>query len=74
MIFERRNTIIVSRGRGGVGVLEGVEASRDKEQQEENTYEGGNTCLCDRISELPEFVEVEVYLNFSSHLLFSFLF
>ena len=74
MIFEMRNTIIVSRGRGGVGELEGVEASRDKEQEEENTYEGGNTCLCDRISELPEFVEVEVYLNFSSHLLFSFLF
>ena len=74
MIFEMRNTIIVSRGRGGVGELEGVEASRDKEQEEENTYEGGNTCLCDWISELLEFVEVEVYLNFSSHLLFSFLF
>ena len=74
MIFEMRNTIIVSRGRGGVGELEGVEASRDKEQEEENTYEGGNTCLCDWINELLEFVEVEVYLNFSSHLLFSFLF
>jgi hypothetical protein len=41
MIFEMRNTIIISRGRGGVGGLEGVEASRDREQEKENTYEGG---------------------------------
>ena len=41
MIFVMRNTVIISRGRGGVGGLEGVEASRDREQEKENTYEGG---------------------------------
>ena len=68
MIFEMRNIVIVSRGRGGVGGLEKAEASRDREQEKENSYEGGNTCLCNRINELPEFFEVKVYLHFSSHL------
>ena len=45
MIFVMRNTVIISRGKGGVGGLEGVEASRDREQEEENTHEGGcDTC------------------------------
>ena len=68
MIFEMRNIVIVSRGRGGVGGLEKAKASRDREQEKENSYEGGNTCLCNRINELPEFFEVKVYLHFSSHL------
>ena len=60
MIFEMRNTIIVSRDRGGVrGGLEG--AKRQRRQEEENTYEVG-VCWCDRISELPKSFKVEVYL------------
>ena len=40
--FEMRNTVIVSRGRGGVkGGLEGAKYSRGKEEKkEENRYEG----------------------------------
>lgn len=78
MIFEKINTVIVSRGRGqSVGGL-GAKASEGREQQQQQqqqkTKNGGNACLFDRISESPEFFEVEVYLNFPSFFVFCFLF
>ena len=56
--------VIIRRGRGqSVGGL-GVEASRDKEQEEENINDGSSRCLCDQINELPEFLKLRYIQTF----------
>ena len=65
--------VIICRGRGqSVGGL-GVEASRDKEQEEENINDGSSRCLCDQISELPEFLKLRYIQTFQAFFLYVFL-
>ena len=64
--------VIIRRGRGqSVGGL-GVEASRDKEQEEENINDGSSRCLCDQISELPEFLKLRYIQTFRAFFLYVF--
>ena len=73
MIFEMRNVVIVSGGRGGVrGGLEEREKYPKGKEDKKKKIPMKVVRGCDRISELPKSFEVEVYLNISSHLFFFF--